>query len=132
MEARGTMSEPWKIDGRVVRCGDRVRRRIWRENDALLVVAIDGLFFWGRDKENFYWTGDARLDWHFAPEPPKSKKRLAPALWRHDEKNPWMLSDQLYASEKEAKYERAGSGDVEVIWPAIPTQDGFYEVPEDE
>ncbi len=60
-------------------------------------------------------------DW-IVDEPPKL---LAPALYYTG--TDWILGRTLFESKKGAQEEY---GDRQIIWPAIPNKDGYFEVPE--
>lgn len=67
----------------------------------------------------------------FAPEY-KPKKIYAPALYlgvKNFSEKSGIISGALYSSKKDAE-EASGLTSQEVVWPAIPNKDGFYEVEE--
>lgn len=61
-------------------------------------------------------------------ETPKPKKLLAPALYKNSASESWAPTTSMYASLEEAKYYTGFRKNI--VWPAKPNKDGFYEVEE--
>jgi hypothetical protein len=63
-------------------------------------------------------------------EEPKPTVKMWPALLQQCSGS-WVISSMLFISEEEAKHKTIISAYKKVIWPAIPGQDGAFEVPQE-
>lgn len=60
----------------------------------------------------------------------KKKKLLAPALFQYIKDGSWIITTQLFKSLDSARTYYCESS--QLIWPALPNKDGYYEVPDNE
>lgn len=123
--------EPFMIDGKEVKAGDKIRVKGWDKNEFLIFQKEDDckIFgsFVGTLYKKVYFIG-AELDWEFYQEP-KPKKLVAPALFYSDNENKrWVLSDSCFEDLETAK--KYFKPTYKVVWPAVPNAQGFFEVPE--
>ena len=107
--------------------GKKIRRAAFKDYEYLeiLYVGNDSLFCIDEDEVENSWSID--MGWRLY-EQPKKKVLLAPALRVYDDGD-YGICSSLYSSESQAKKDCVGATD-QVIWPAIPNADGFYEVEE--
>jgi len=123
--------EPFMIDGKAVKVGDKIQETKWPENIYLIVKDISARHVTGvlhypnfENKHIF----EINRDWKFYQEP-KPKKLVAPALFYSDNENKrWVLSDSCFEDLETAK--KYFKPTYKVVWPAVPNAQGFFEVPE--
>jgi hypothetical protein len=97
-----------------LREGKKARRKSWCDGILISSTVIDNL-----SSASIFAD-----DWEIEPEA-KPPKLLAPALYYTGTE--WILGRILFESIEDAKEYHTVR---DVVWPAIPNKDGFYEVPQ--